>query len=341
LPSATPTSTTPPSRARRNRLWLVGQLAVTAVVLWYVGKALVKQWREFSDHPLTINADWPVLGASVLVVLVTYALLVETWRRIVINWESTRRPARFGFWTAARIWSISNLGRYVPGKVWQIGAMATLAERAGISAVAAAGSSILNVIVNISTGFLVALIAGWRSFDALSRGYTTVGVVLVVVVMAGVLLLPTALPILLDAARRMTGKPLAIGTVPHRAVYLAIVGNVAAWLLYGAAFQLFVRGVTGQATGTFANYVTAWAWPYIFGYLAFFVPGGLVVRETTLTLSLGVLQLATPQTALVIAVTSRLWLTLTELLPGLIFLALGWGGRGRGSNSTNGQSSNA
>jgi hypothetical protein len=332
LPSATPTSTSPPSRARRSKVWLFGQLAVTAVVLWFVGKALVKQWRDFSGHPLTINADWPVLGASVVVVLLTYALLVETWRRIVLNWESARQPVHFGFWTAARIWSISNLGRYVPGKVWQIGAMATLAERAGVSAVTAAGSSILINIVNIATGFLVALIAGWRSFDALTRGYTTVGVVLLVVVLAGVLLLPTALPILLDAGRRMTGKPLAMGTVPHRAVYLAIAGTVTAWLLYGAAFELFVRGVTGSISGSFANYVTAWAWPYIIGYLAFFAPGGLFVRESALTLALGVLQLATPQTALVIAITSRLWLTVTELFPGLTFLALGW----RGNKSTNG-----
>jgi hypothetical protein len=334
LPSAIPTSTSPPSRARRNRLWLVGQLVVTAVVLWYVGKTLVKQWRDFSGQPLTINADWPVLIASVAVVLLIYALLVETWRRIVVNWDRTRTPTHFGFWTAARIWSISNLGRYVPGKVWQIGAMATLAERAGVSPVAAVGSSILNVIVNISTGFLVALVAGWKSFDQLSRGYTTIGVVLLVIVLGSVLLLPIALPILLDIARRMTGKDLAMGTVPHRAVYLAIAGNVAAWLLYGAAFQLFVRGVTGQAAGSFANYVTAWAWPYIFGYLAFVLPGGIGVREGALALALGVLQLATPQTGLIIAATSRLWLTVTELLPGLTFLAIGW--RGRRTKSTNG-----
>jgi uncharacterized membrane protein YbhN (UPF0104 family) len=81
--------------------------------------------------------------------------------------------------------------------------------------------------------------------------------------------------------------------------------------------------------------VTAWAWPYIFGYLAFFSPGGLGVREGALTLALGVLQLANTQTALVIAVTSRLWLTVTELLPGLTFLLLGW----RGNQSKNGQSS--
>jgi len=275
-----------------------------------------------------------VLIASVAVVLLIYALLVETWRRIVVNWDRTRTPTHFGFWTAARIWSISNLGRYVPGKVWQIGAMATLAERAGVSPVAAVGSSILNVIVNISTGFLVALVAGWKSFDQLSRGYTTIGVVLLVIVLGSVLLLPIALPILLDIARRMTGKDLAMGTVPHRAVYLAIAGNVAAWLLYGAAFQLFVRGVTGQAAGSFANYVTAWALPYIFGYRAFVLPGGIGVREGALALALGVLQLATPQTGLIIAATSRLWLTVTELLPGLTFLAIGW--RGRRTKSTNG-----
>ena len=74
------------------------------------------------------------------------------------------------FADAARIWSVSNLGRYVPGKVWQIGAMTTMAERVGVSPIAAAGSAILNTVVNIATGFLVAIVAGWRAFDVLSKG---------------------------------------------------------------------------------------------------------------------------------------------------------------------------
>jgi hypothetical protein len=40
----------------------------------------------------------------------------------------------------------------------------------------------------------------------------------------------------------------------------------------------------------------------------------------------------------VIAATSRLWLTITELLPGLAFLAAGW--HRRPPTSTHGESSN-
>lgn len=280
------------------------------------------QWNHFRGQPVVVNPHWLLIGASMLVVLATYAVLIDTWRRMVGAWDS-----EFAFLRATGIWTIANLGKYVPGKVWQIGAMATLAERAGVSPVAAAGSSIVNQIVNVATGFLVALVAGWRSFGTLSRGYTGIGVGLAVIALAGILLLPSMLPFVLDVARRVTGRRLEFALIPRRAVYISIVGNVIAWLMYGVAFELFVAGVTGGHPGTFADYVTAWAWPYIIGYLAVFAPGGIGVREGALAVALGALQLATPQTALVIALTSRLWLTVTELLPGFTFLALGWARR--------------
>ena len=277
---------------------------------------------EFRGQPVVLHPNWIVIVASMFVVLATYAVLIDTWRRMIAAWHD-----RFAFSNAVAIWSIANLGRYIPGKVWQIGAMATMAERAGVSPGAAAGSSILNSIVNIATGFLVAFIAGWRSFGSLSAGHTGLGLGLAVIALGAILLLPAMLPLLLDIARRVTGRSLTVSLLPRRAIYISIVGNVVAWLLYGLAFELFVAGVTGEHPGTFADYVTAWAWPYIIGYLFIFAPGGIGVREGALAVALGALRLATPQTALVIAITSRLWLTVTELLPGLTFLALGWSRR--------------
>jgi hypothetical protein len=297
----------------------------------FVGRALAQQWTRFRGQPVAVNPHWIIIGASMLVVLATYAVLIDTWRRMVRAWEQEgrrrgqeNRPGDFSFLRATGIWTIANLGKYVPGKVWQIGAMATLAERAGVSPMAAAGSSILNQIVNIATGILVALVAGWRSLSTLSGGYAGVGVGVALIALTGVLLLPSMLPVMLDTARRVTGRPLTMSVVPRRAVYISIVGNVLSWLMYGVAFELFVYGVTGTHSGAFSDYVTAWAWPYIIGYLAVFAPGGIGVRESALAVALGALRLATPQTALVIAITSRLWLTVTELLPGFTFLALGW-----------------
>jgi hypothetical protein len=291
------------------------QVVATIVVAWFVGKTLVAQWRAVQGQPLEINPNWTLIVASAVVVLATYAVLIEAWRRILIAWKTS-----LAFWPAARIMSVSRLGLYVPGRIWQMTAMAAMAQRANVNPGAAAGSSVLNTVVNIAMGFLVALVAGWRSFDRLSQGRTGVGVTLLVVVVAAILLLPTMLPIVLSTARRLTGRNVPVMTLPHRAVYVAIVANIVAWLLYGAAFELFVRGMTGSTPGSYADYVTAFAWPYLVGYLALVVPGGLGVRELALALALNALNLAAPPTAAVIAVSSRLWLSVLELVPGLLFL---------------------
>ena len=259
-------------------------------------------------------------------VLLAYAVLIETLRRILLVWaapsEKDNRP-QLSFLSVARMWSISNFGRYIPGKVWGIGAMAAMAKQAGIPGVAAAGSAVLNTVVNIATGFLVALVAGWRSFDEISKGRTWIGVALVAVAALGLVALPAILPKMLEVARRVTRREISVASVPHRAVYIALVGNLVSWLLYGAAFQLFVFGVIGESRGSFADYVTAYAWPYILGYLAIFAPGGIGVRDGALAAVLPPLGIAAPPEALLISLTSRLWLTVLELLPGVLFLAAG------------------
>jgi hypothetical protein len=303
---------------------LAVQVVATLVVAWFVVKALVAQWRAVSAQPIELHPNWVIIVTSALVVLATYAVLIEAWRRILIAWKTS-----LDFWPAVRIMSVSRLGLYVPGRVWQMGAMAKMAHAEQVPPAAAIGSSVLNTIVNLAMGFLVALLAGWRSFARISQGKTGLGLTLLVIVLTGVLLLPSALPLILGWARRVTGKDLIDVTLPHRAVYLAIAANIVAWLLYGAAFELFVLGMTGNAPGSYADYVTSWAWSYLAGYLAVIVPGGLGFREAALALSLNTLNLASPSTAAVIAVSSRLWLSVLEVVPGVLFLKRAGGSRSR------------
>jgi hypothetical protein len=287
-------------------------VVVTVSVVW----ELARQWRELRDTPLVVAPRWPLIVLSAVVVLATYALLIETWRRILLAWGE-----RLDYGQAARIWFVSNLGKYVPGKVWQIGAMGVMAQHQNVSPAAAAGSAIVSTVVNIATGMAVALVAAWGAVDRLSRGHAGLGVALVVAVLGSILLLPSLMPAGLAWLRRVSGREIALGAFPHRAVYIAIVGNVLAWVAYGIAFQIFVTGVLGQSQGSTAHYVAAYASSYVIGYLAFVIPGGLGVREIAQTDALIALQLTTAPQALVVAVTSRLWLTVLELVPGVVFLA--------------------
>jgi hypothetical protein len=200
--------------------------------------------------------------------------------------------------------------------------MGKMAEAVQVPPVAAAGSAILSTVINIAMGFAVTVVAGLTALNSITQGHGTAGIIVAVVIVAGVLLLPMLLPPMLRILERLTGRALNLGDLPRRAVYVAIVGNIAAWVMYGWSFQLLVHGVLGTARGTLAEYTATYALSYVIGYLVFLIPGGVGPREAVLIASLRTMGLANPKEAAVIAVTSRLWLTVLEIVPGLIYLAL-------------------
>lgn len=285
-------------------------------MLFYVGKALVHQWRDYRDYPVHIAPHWPRLLASSVVVIATFLLLVEVWRRIL-----GEMGARLPFAPATRIWFISILGQYVPGRVWQIVAMGKLAEREAVPPAAAATSAIVNTGVNIAVGLVIAMIASYRALNTLLLGYSAVAMAVTALAIVGVVAMPALLPHATTLARRLTGRGIDLGSLPSRAVYIAIAGNVVAWLLFGWAFQLLVAGVLGGAPGTYWDYVAAYSLSYVIGYLAFVMPAGALVREAVQTTALTTLAGVQTKEAAIIAVVSRLWLTTLQVLPGLFYLA--------------------
>ena len=109
--------------------------------------------------------------------------------------------------------------------------------------------------------------------------------------------------------------------MPPRALATVVAANVAACVGYGLAFRWLAASLVPTAAGNHLSYVAVFAGSYLAGYLALAMPGGLVVREAALTTALVSLGLADPPTAALLAVASRLWLTVLEVVPGLAYLA--------------------
>lgn len=292
------------------------QVAVLVIVLWLASDSIRGQWTQVRAQLVRLRPDWLWIGLSGAVFLGTYAALVETWRRMLLAWSSALE-----FWTAARIWAISNLGRYIPGKVWQIGAMGVMAQRRGVSAIAATGSAVLNTVVNIVAGFVVVATLGWELLGQQSGSTRLVALLFIVVAIIILATLPRALPWVIRSASRVTGREFGLGPLPARVIGIAAAGNLIAWILYGVAFTAFARGILGEAHGTLAAYVVVYALSYLVGYLVLLIPAGVGVREASMVTLLVAARLADPGQATVLAVTSRLWLTVLEIVPGALFLA--------------------
>jgi uncharacterized membrane protein YbhN (UPF0104 family) len=95
------------------------------------------------------------------------------------------------------------------------------------------------------------------------------------------------------------------------------------WALQGLAFWVLTWGMGYRLT--LVEGVPAYGAAYVAGYIALFAPAGIGVRESLLVVFLGPILGAG---AAVVAVTARLWTTLVELIPAIVF-ATGYLGRSR------------
>ncbi len=295
--------------ATGRKAWTVAQWLFAAALIWYAVRSLGGQWDEVGAGLRGLRPDWALVGAATALTFVAYALLIEGWRRLIAGADE-----RLAWRDASIIWLAGNLGKYVPGKVWSIVAMSGMAAARGVSPAVAAGSSVVMQIVTIAAGAAVVVASG----GAIPGG-PLAAILLVVVIVGALLALPAVIPRVLTLAGN---RAESVKVPPRGTLWLTIVVAAAAWVLLSLGFMLFVRAMLPEAAGGALAYVSAYTASYIAGFLAPFAPGGIGVREPALVIAMTQLGLASTADAAVIAVASRVWLTVIELVPGLIALGM-------------------
>lgn len=300
----------------RREVRLAVRVALLAVLAWFAIHTLRPQWETIRTSLATLHPRWgPLLGGSVAI-LVGYTILITAWRQLMTAWGSDIP------WRAAiRVWFVSNLGKYIPGKVWAIGAMAVLARDAGASPVVATGASLVMNLVNLAAGFLAVAVLGAGDVLAMLPGARLGSWAIIAGTAVGLF----AGPRLLTWAARWLGRrrgddqPLP-APITHATLLALLVANVAGWLAYGVGFWLFARALVPGGAGSLAAASAVYVVSYLAGYLALFAPGGIGVREAVMYGLLTTMPLATPADAAVLAAMSRVWITVLEVVPGLLLL---------------------
>lgn len=282
-------------------------------LLLFLGGYLYVNWDDYAHAFAQSAPDWGLLSLSSLLVLVAYAVLIQTWRQVVVAWGE-----RITFPAAMRIWFVSNLGKYVPLKIWSIAVMGSLAQEQGLSPAAAMGSSVVVQLVNLVTGFGVFFIAGAHVIDVPAGAMA--GVMGLAAVLVGA---PWLVPVGVRLLNAVTGRQATLPQLPPRAIWSAGAGTALAWVLYGVAFQLFAAGMMdGPAPGTLGDWTAIFIGPYLVGFISFFAPGGIGMREVAMAEALQRTGLAVGAMAALLVVSSRVWLTILEIIPGVFFLLL-------------------
>lgn len=246
--------------------------------------------------------------ASCLLLLVGYLVSAALWGRMVEDLGGPAMPVA----DSVRLFMVANLGRYLPGKVWQIAGLAVLASRRGVPKATATGAALMGQALALVAATLVgvgALLGG----PADVRRWGLPGAAVVVLGTLVFLLPPVfrwSMALWFRLARQ--DPPPGLGSV-HAVRWLALF--TANWALY--AFSFWVLAVSFGHTGNVIPVASAFAAAYVLGYLALFAPAGVGVREGFLVVFLAPYLGVGPAGAL--AVVARLWTTVVELIPAATF----------------------
>lgn len=291
----------------------VGFLLIALAAAVY---AVVTQWDSIVDATSGMS-PWLLLGS--LVASVVYVLLTMMAWRVLLADMGTRLPLGPSF----SVFFVSQLGKYLPGGVWNILAAAEMGADHKIPRRRSISVMLVTVVVSIVTGLALAVVTLAFAPDSVADTYGWTVIALPVFL---IMLAPPVLNRLLTAALRLTGRPALERPVTWGGLALCVVWTLLAWVVAGLQVWLLAIGLGMHPDSTtLALCVGGYALAWTIGFLVVFVPAGAGVREA----ALGLVLAGSLSSGGVVAVVllSRVVLTVADLAMGGAGLALARSGR--------------
>jgi hypothetical protein len=309
----------PGAATARRRFWRLAQLALVVAVCFGVYRALAPELAGLSWSQLRGYRPAPVaLAASTALLLCVYFAHALLWRRIMTDLGLARPTAR----DTVRVYFLASLGRYIPGKLWQLAGLAVLAGRAGIAPAGAAAAAVLGQIAFLTTGllFLALLLPRWaQGAPAIIAAAILAAAAATLAVIASpwgrglrarfIRLVPPRFGARLEAALALASR------IQPRTVLVWGVAYGLTWIALGLAFSLFVSAFVPEALRAHRHLAGTIAASYLWGYIVVLAPGGLGVREVAMSLLLAQVPGFPVAASLVVAAWSRVWFTFAEVAP--------------------------
>jgi len=261
---------------------VVGTIITVAIFYWML-KPVVRQWTQVHAQ-IERTEPWRFVVAIIMFAIFLFVFRVQSWRYIIMA-AGRKLPVA----ASTRIWSTSELARYLPGVIWQVVGRVFLVKPYGVSAGICSTSQVLELSIFLLANVLVALVSlPWLAGQMEPKAQLLLWIAAGLAPLLLLLLHPKIFYGILNQITRWLGKqPISLrltGRQLFALVAWAFLGLVwqgmAIWLLIGQKNALSLDiGKIGLVVGA---YCLAWC----AGFLAFWAPGGLGTREFVLVLTL-------------------------------------------------------
>ncbi len=288
---------------------LILKLVLTGVIIYYVARQVWVNWDQVKQFDWQFDVLY--LALSLVAAMVALLFFADAWKRIVSGFGHS-----LGSLAAFRILNLSNLGRYIPGKIWQVFGMIYLAKQKNVPEEQAAASFVIYQLFTIPASLLVWVIAAQfepslliDKFKIMGPGASYLAGFVGLVGCAVLVFYPQPFLKLANLVLKKLGRPAAVFRLDKSVALQSFVEYFLGWTVFGLAFWLFLVSVLGDSAPSALVAIGLYNVAYQIGYLALFAPGGLGPRE----LVIGVL--LTPfvgPIAPALAIVARLWSILID-----------------------------
>jgi uncharacterized membrane protein YbhN (UPF0104 family) len=319
----------PPPRS--NWRWLRRSVALllTLAVFGWIARPIVLRWHDVREQVL-LTSPVRVIVAALMFALFLFVFRASLWRRIlrVLGQRIPLAPA-------VRIWSTSELTRYLPGVIWQVVSRIYLCKPYGIAGSVCSTSQILELSIFTLANLLLAIGClmwlGWKTFHGTALNWLIGALILAPALLC--LVHPRIFFPITNAVMKRLGKPTLGRPMRFRVLAGMLLWNILGLIWQSMAIWLIVSGPLQLQFTKWWVVAGAYSLAWSAGFLAFWAPGGLGVREIVFIAAMDAAMppavrkhFADPAVRVgflaFLSVLLRIWATLGELtLAGIAFLA--------------------
>lgn len=265
--------------------------------------AVMANWHQMVEAATQLSPSTIVCAAAASIGYVFLTLL--SWKVVLSDLGSDLKLG-----PATAIFGLSQVGKYMPGGVWNIVAAAELGTDHDIPRRRSVAAMAVTVLISIVSGSALGAMAFALAPAGALSGWSYVAWAAPVFL---VLLLPPVLNRCIDMAFRVLKRPALEQRLSGRGTLAATLWAVLAWVLVGV--QVWIVGVDLGMTPdarTLSLAVGGYALAWVIGFIIFFVPAGAGAREGVL---IAILAGTLPSAAiLLLVIVSRLLLTVVDFL---------------------------
>jgi uncharacterized membrane protein YbhN (UPF0104 family) len=286
---------------------------IVVAIFVFLGKMVWDNWNQVKDTSFTFEVYPLVL--STLIFAFSYLIQVWAWYLITL-----KLGIALSLPETIKTWFYSQLGKYLPGKVWLLLGRFYFYESKGKSKKTISVALYFEMVTMIAAAgliFLAALIF-YREIG-LFNSWNPSGWLVLLSLLGFVSLHPRVLQKILNWILVQFQRETISLTISYSNILWILFICIVSWVVGGIGFYLFIDAVYPVAPQYILFLTGALAISSTLGLIAIFAPSGLGVREGALVYLLS-LMMATP-VAVILSILTRIWMTLIEIaLIGMVYL---------------------